>query len=58
MIGRVLVDTNILVYAYDADALEKHTKAKDVIDELWNTGTGVLVAQVLAEFFVTIGVHS
>ena len=54
MIGRVLVDTNILVYAYDADALEKRSKAREVIDDLWENESGVLVAQVLAEFFITI----
>ena len=54
MTDRVLVDTNILVYAYDADAGDKRSKARDVIDALWNDGTGVLATQVLAEFFVTI----
>lgn len=54
MTDRVLVDTNILVYAYDADAGEKRSKARDVIDSLWNDGTGAVATQVLAEFFVTI----
>lgn len=54
MTDRVLVDTNILVYAYDADAGDKRSRARDVIDALWNDGTGVLATQVLAEFFVTI----
>jgi predicted nucleic acid-binding protein len=54
MSDRVLVDTNILVYAYDADASEKHTKAKAMIDALWDQSSGVLPTQVLAEFFVTV----
>ena len=54
MTDKVLVDTNILVYAYDADAGEKRFKARDVIDGLWDEGTGVLATQVLAEFFITI----
>jgi predicted nucleic acid-binding protein len=54
MSDRVLVDTNILVYAYDADASEKHIKAKAMIDALWDQSSGVLPTQVLAEFFITI----
>lgn len=50
MTDRVLVDTNILVYAYDADAGEKRLKAKGIIDGLWDEGMGVLATQVLAEF--------
>jgi predicted nucleic acid-binding protein len=54
MSDSVLVDTNILVYAYDADAGDKHTKARDVIEMLWDRAFGVLPTQVLAEFFITI----
>jgi predicted nucleic acid-binding protein len=54
MTDRILVDTNILVYAYDADAAEKHVKAKEMIDTLWEYSRGVLPTQVLAEFFITI----
>lgn len=54
MSGRVLVDTNILVYAYDLDAGEKRAKAQEIIYGLWQNEEGVLTTQVLAEFFVTI----
>lgn len=54
MSDRVIVDTNILVYAYDADAGEKRVKAAAIIDTLWDQSTGVLPTQVLAEFFITI----
>lgn len=54
MSDRVLVDTNIFVYAYDADAGEERTKAEAVVDPLWDQSTGVLPTQVLAEFFITI----
>jgi len=54
MSTRVLVDTNILVYAYDADAGGKRTKAETIIDSLWDQSNGVLSTQVLAEFFITI----
>jgi predicted nucleic acid-binding protein len=52
MSDRVPVDTNILVYAYDADAGEKRTKAGAVVNALWDQSTGVLPTQVLAEFFI------
>ena len=54
MNDRVLVDTNILVYAYDADAGDKNARAKEVVDSLWDQSVGVLATQVLAEFFLTI----
>lgn len=48
------VDTNILIYAHDLDAGEKHRLAKAVIEELWQSGNGVLCTQVLNEFYVNI----
>jgi len=54
MSDKVLVDTNILVYAYDADAGDKRTRAEELIDSLWDQSTGVLATQVLSEFFITI----
>jgi predicted nucleic acid-binding protein len=48
------VDTNILVYAEDADAGQKHRKARDLVVELWNSGGGVVSVQVLQEFYVTV----
>jgi predicted nucleic acid-binding protein len=53
MNDRVLVDTNILVYAYDVDAGDKQIKAAEILDALWQQGNGVLTTQVLAEFFIT-----
>jgi len=52
--GRVFVDTNILVYAYDVDAAEKHTTAQDLLTRLWKSRQGVLSTQVLQEFYITI----
>ena len=54
MNDRVLVDTNILVYAYDLDAGLKRIKAAEVLESLWDQGNGVLTTQVIAEFFITI----
>ena len=51
---RTFVDTNILVYAYDADAGIKHERARAVLVDLWNTKSGALSAQVLQEFYVTV----
>ena len=54
MIAKVLVDTNILVYAYDRSDLQKQQKAFSILNQLVISNTGVLSTQVLAEFFVTI----
>lgn len=48
------VDTNVLVYAFDASAGEKQRRAIDLVDRLWRDGTGCLSVQVLQEFFVTV----
>ena len=50
--GKVFIDTNILVYAYDVSAGAKHGEAVAIMSELWNTGRGVTSMQVLQEFFV------
>jgi len=52
--GRVFVDTNIIVYAYDASAGEKHSKALEIMKDLWGTGNGIASTQVLQEFFVSV----
>jgi predicted nucleic acid-binding protein len=49
-----LIDTNVLVYAYDRTAGDKQVRARDVLDRLAGSGRGVLTAQVLAEFFVAV----
>lgn len=47
------VDTNILVYAYDRTAGSKFDRSRDLMEKLWNSGEGVISAQVLEEFYVT-----
>ncbi len=54
MIGRVFVDTNVLVYAYDRSEPAKQKQALAIIDVLVTSGIGVISAQVLSEFFVTV----
>lgn len=51
---KTFVDTNILIYAHDVDAREKHEVAKNVLRELWSERSGVLSMQVLQEFFVNV----
>ena len=54
MIGKTFIDTNVLIYAHDADAGSKHQIAKEVLRELWTERTGVLSVQVLQEFYVNV----
>lgn len=54
MRGEILVDSNILVYAYDRSEPVKQRAAADLLDRLFEAQTGVLTTQVLAEFFVIV----
>jgi len=54
MSDRIFVDTNILVYAHDLSAGDRHTKAFALIESLWETETGITSTQVLQEFYVTV----
>jgi predicted nucleic acid-binding protein len=48
------VDTNILIYAHDISAGEKHIRAKELMLDLWQSGEGCLSIQVLQEFYVNV----
>jgi predicted nucleic acid-binding protein len=54
MNGKTFIDTNILIYAHDLDAKEKHTVAKKALAELWVDRNGFLSTQVLQEFYVNV----
>lgn len=54
MTGKHLVDSNLLVYAYDRSEPEKQAKAVEVLDELVKNGTGILSPQVLSEFYTVV----
>ena len=54
MSDRVLVDTNVLVYAYDRSEPQKQRQALRLLDRLAMTGAGVISTQVLTEFFVAV----
>ena len=51
---RALIDTNVLVYAYDPFGEIKQHSALTLLEHLLKTGTGIISAQILAEFFVTV----
>src|SRR5258706_14616468 len=55
----VLIDTNVVVYAYDRGEPVKQKQAIKVLERLQDTQTGRLSTQVLAEFFsaTTRGQH-
>lgn len=54
MIDVVFVDTNILIYAHDADAASKRSRAEAKLRNLWESRTGRLSVQVLQEFYVNV----
>ena len=54
MSDRYFVDTNILMYAHDSAAGEKHERAKTLVEELWRERKGVVSTQVLQELAVNL----
>ena len=54
MSDKVFLDANILVYAHDRDAGEKHSIALEIVKDLWEKRAGVLSNQVLQEFYVSV----
>lgn len=51
---KTFVDTNVLVYAHDADAGDRHDKARDLLTRLWESRDGSLSTQVLQEFYAVV----
>ena len=54
MTGSVLLDTNLLVYAYDRSDLRKQRLALELLRALAGRRRGAVSTQVLGEFLVTI----
>jgi predicted nucleic acid-binding protein len=54
MNDKTFVDTNVLIYAHDADAGPKYEIARDTLRDLWSRRAGVLSTQVLQEFYVNV----
>ena len=52
--GKVFLDTNIIIYAYDTSAGEKHRIARKTMEDLWDSSHGTLSTQVLQEFYVNV----
>lgn len=48
------VDTNVLIYAYDLDAGDKHRRAAILLQGLWEERRGILSTQVLQEFYFNV----
>jgi len=51
---KTFVDTNVLVYAHDTDAGDRHAVAKADLARLWDSREGVLSTQVLQEFYAVV----
>lgn len=54
MSDKCFVDTNILIYAHDRSAEVKHERARALVDQLWDSGKGVLSTQVLQELCISL----
>ncbi|MGA2571252.1 MAG: PIN domain-containing protein [Terracidiphilus sp.] len=54
MSDKCFVDTNILVYAHDRSAGVKHQRAQRLVEQLWNSGDGVISTQVLQELCINL----
>jgi len=52
MSAKYFVDTNVIVYSMDRSAGDKHARALQVIEELWNSREGAISTQVLQEAII------
>lgn len=46
------VDTNVIAYAHDASETVRQPLAGEILEELWQSRSGVVSTQVLSEFYV------
>jgi predicted nucleic acid-binding protein len=54
MNAKAFVDTNILVYAHDRAAGDRHRVARALIEQLRENRSGALSTQVIQEFYVNV----
>lgn len=54
MSDKAFIDSNVLIYAHDVDAGQRHAAAVRLVTELWETRRGVISTQVLQEFYVNV----
>jgi hypothetical protein len=45
---KVFLDTNLLLYAYDAGSPAKHAVAVRILEDLWKSGNGILSTRILS----------
>ncbi|HYZ09172.1 MAG TPA: PIN domain-containing protein [Pseudonocardiaceae bacterium] len=45
------VDTNVLLYAQDKHDPDKYRVSRDLLEDLWTDGVGIVSTQVLQEFY-------
>jgi len=54
MADKFFVDTNILIYAHDQTTGIKHDRARKLLEQLWDSGQGVLSTQILQELCINL----
>jgi predicted nucleic acid-binding protein len=54
MPDKYFVDTNILLYAHDRSAGLRHERGRQLVEQLWASGQGVLSTQVLQELCIIL----
>jgi predicted nucleic acid-binding protein len=54
MPDKYFVDTNVLLYAHDRSAGLKHERARQLVEQLWDSRQGVLSTQVLQELCISL----
>lgn len=54
MSDRRLLDSNVLVYAYDSSEPEKQRRAQAILSDGFSQANAIVSTQVLGEFFVTV----
>src|SRR5258708_39260641 len=54
MSAKCFIDTNILIYAHETATGEKHRRARELLEQVWQEGKGFISNQVLQEFCVSV----
>ncbi|MGI6154021.1 MAG: hypothetical protein ACOYJB_09370 [Christensenellaceae bacterium] len=54
MTKKALIDTNVLVYAYDNSEPAKQKTALGLLDRLVISNKGLISTQILSDFFVVV----
>jgi predicted nucleic acid-binding protein len=54
MNGKIFLDTNILIYAYDLDAEQRNEISATILRDLWENRIGIISTQVLQESYINV----